>query len=481
MAPFPEKLRSLSQELRTRFHLEYLNEVASDFRKFLYKATLYGINGNEKRYAALVASGLKHIAKDLTNPRLQEEIFSILRKINLIAFDSYELRRVMELFYDDNSSLLINAQGLRQSDKLFFIAQVRRVILTDNRDEWIKPISQKIEKIINLHRQNPFDSDTTYLLLTILSFGGKRSYEFTSKYLHSTLNEENLKKYGKTKYIFHLLKIAYTDNKFNLPTQDVVKLIDLAFGKLGLDGRTFTEGWHWACEEKTALFRQNYYLKNLEVMCHLESAHPGIISALHKQFGIINFARYPREILVEQYKNINNTTQKYGVILYPEYDWNSAFSDDTPQLRQLFLDSKNHFLVRVIECTGRRSAISIINRLRKRYGKISWIVVGGHGDDDGKSFRIGYLAEDSTVSVKDISRAGRSLLLGFENKPRLVLVSCSGGLPGGTAEEFNKNGFEVIATKVPTSLSSLRLKKRSLDQRTLEASFEHVFSKVTYR
>ncbi len=215
----------------------------------------------------------------------------------------------------------------------------------------------------------------------------------------------------------------------------------------------------WNSSRSELSVGDHYMLKiweyNLRELISLEVSQPGITSYLYSNFGILDFDRYPREILLDQYENRNNSETPYGVVLYPYNDHNGAFYNRQP-LNGLHSDLRKIGLnLRVYECADKLSVISALNRARHAYGKISFAVIGGHGTEHSIQFGQGN-SRNNLLSSEDILRSGASTVTqAFIDDPTIILVSCSTGAEKGIGQEISDLGATVIAPNMPTTLKDI--------------------------
>ena len=232
--------------------------------------------------------------------------------------------------------------------------------------------------------------------------------------------------------------------------ESVIKCFDL-------DPQTTLNAWIVSNESATAM--HNFEV-NLYSLFEIENARPGIARLLWKEFGILDYGRYPTELLVRQFDEFENINSPYGIVIYPRYDHNGAFNGDRGLLFELTVNVVgNGHLLRVIEVGDRRELARNLIKLDKRYGsnqKISFAIIGGHGEKDGIVFG----NESSRIPIEDLTGRGHIKSRNFFNEqPTLILFSCSTGAKGGFAQELSKLwGVKVIAPDKPTHASSIDIK-----------------------
>jgi len=220
---------------------------------------------------------------------------------------------------------------------------------------------------------------------------------------------------------------------------------------------------------------------NLDMMRKLGINYRGCVKPLAKQFGIRDFARYPYELLVDQYLNMDKDDSPYGVILYPFRDHNGVFYGDVGAFDDLHEQLRGKYRIRVIECEDKIDIAKNLGRLRKKYPehKISFAIVGGHGSkssivfggNDKKNileisdFYLPRGKEPSDTHFVKAIKEGRSLpghydkridkSSFFEPNSNIVLVSCSTGAKRGIAQKLSQAlGMKIIGPEISTNFSS---------------------------
>lgn len=206
---------------------------------------------------------------------------------------------------------------------------------------------------------------------------------------------------------------------------------------------------------------------SIEAMKTLESKVSGSVKRLAEEYGIREFGRYPPELLLAQLSE-EETSQPYGVAIFPRSDHNGAFDHAGKSLETLFRQTLGHFGVKVIEVEDVPSAGGKLARFNAQYGnehKISFAIIGGHGTPEAIQFgEPAYLPEGKRGNFFTRERAksarierGREF---FVDNPTIVLISCSTGAKSGQekgiAEELAKAlKADVIAPKVDTNIQDL--------------------------
>jgi len=221
-------------------------------------------------------------------------------------------------------------------------------------------------------------------------------------------------------------------------------------------------------EESTRIWRAtatsgDYLERNFETMEFLEREQPGSVSILNKDFGVLCFGRYPKEMLLRQFNMRNDDKYPYGIVISPKNDNNSTFFDYSSLLEPID-KLKDLYELRAIEVEDKLDIAKIFRMLQKRYHshKITFAFVRGHGYKYGISFGLGKREEipenrGKFLHSEDIDDPRfENYLQYFEDSPTFILSSCNTGRPGGIAENFSKKfNANIIAPTKITPIDSI--------------------------
>jgi hypothetical protein len=217
------------------------------------------------------------------------------------------------------------------------------------------------------------------------------------------------------------------------------------------------------------------FAENLHELTTLEKERPGIGKVLQSEFKINAFARYPTKLLVAQYDQRNTRDgTPYGIVITAMADWNGSFYN-FGAVEALYDQIQGKYRIKIYETEDIFGMITALNSSRKDYGKISFAIIGGHGQPD--SITLG----SSNLDKSQITRKGASALkLAFVEKPTIILRSCSTGALGGIGQEISKLDATVIAPSVPTSKLTINAKINSKGKIAFEVEYSPESSKKTY-
>lgn len=221
--------------------------------------------------------------------------------------------------------------------------------------------------------------------------------------------------------------------------------------------------------------------RNLTALYEIESNRPGIGKVLQEEFGINDFARYPKELLIAQYdKKDTQDNLPYGVIIYPKVDYNGALYQNLPQFEDVFSQLQGKYKIAVWEVKNLLEIVSALNKSRHRYGPISFAIIGGHGAPE--NIRFGKKdTRRSEVGKTDLERSGaNSLRLAFVDNPSIILASCSTGQLGGIGQEISKIGANVISPTADTNLDSINVSISDDGRLNFDVKYKLNVSENTY-
>jgi len=230
--------------------------------------------------------------------------------------------------------------------------------------------------------------------------------------------------------------------------QKVNRLLEFVVKTYGLDPKTTIDAWQLSFS-RGALVDEDKIQKtvsfNLQRMFEIEFQRPGIVKELNSRFGIVDFAKYPRDLLIAQYdERDKEISSPYGIIINSTADRNGAFYSQESLYANLYDQLKDKGRIIIFEASSLTELISILNSCRHNHGKISFAVIGGHGTIDNIEFS--RTTPRNKLSIKDARMRGvEAVRQVFTTNPTIVLNACETGKSGGLAEEIAKKGVKVIA------------------------------------
>jgi hypothetical protein len=280
------------------------------------------------------------------------------------------------------------------------------------------------------------------------------------------MNTHEIHRDDKIDFVIKMLKSP--DKRIHMAGRIVEREL---LGEIGLNAHKTVREWQsgWPDEEEAVRRGKDIYqvdAMNLKMIFELEEAEPGICAVLQEEFNISSFARYPKDMLLRQYRERDRTDKKYGIVIYPKLDWNSAFYE--AQYGLLTLDANvQDYAIRIFECGTKVDVARSLIKSRRRYGrdnKIAFGVIAGHGSSESITFGGTDTTDSRHVFTKeDLKGRGVSRITDFfDPDATLILISCSTGKPEGVGENLSKLlDLKIIAPDEPTNLFAVRTTKKN--------------------
>jgi len=154
----------------------------------------------------------------------------------------------------------------------------------------------------------------------------------------------------------------------------------------------------------------------------------GKVGELYNKFGIEYFSRYNQDILEEIGRNSDVSASPQKPILLAvvgKVDWNGAFySFGNTDMAKLM----NHYKMLICEVDSEQAFYIKVREIRGWYGKISALIISGHGSPDSIALG-GYGSGSGVLESMDENRI-MQLRESFLENPVIVLNSCSTGSYG---------------------------------------------------
>lgn len=129
-------------------------------------------------------------------------------------------------------------------------------------------------------------------------------------------------------------------------------------------------------------------------------------------------------------------------------------------MRELYQDLQGGYHIRIIEAKSKIDIARKLIELDRRYGaqhKISFAIIGGHGTENSIQFGDYSYHETNKLLTEDLMGYGvRRTKHFFEEKPTIILESCSTGARSGIGQKLSRQiGARVIAPAQPSNTKSL--------------------------
>lgn len=158
------------------------------------------------------------------------------------------------------------------------------------------------------------------------------------------------------------------------------------------------------------------YFEHFSAVCKLEQLRPGITKVLIDRYGIYSFARYPLDLLVEQYDTRDEKDIPYSTFVVSREDHSGAILSLKDKVAFAHKQATSlGFRLKINEARSLEGIIQRINTLAELHGRISCALLVGHEFDK----QLGELAWNRDA---------------FTPTAAVGLISCFTGVKNGTAQ-----------------------------------------------
>lgn len=211
-------------------------------------------------------------------------------------------------------------------------------------------------------------------------------------------------------------------------SQIMEKVIEPTLRELGLPVDKLRLAWQVAGDSGIAL------IQNLESIKKLESARPGIVSALIAEFNIMNFQRYTDEVLINLFDNRGDAESPYGIMVFAKKDQEGApaFGSSSASVKALSEKlTKLGFRLRIFECGNKGELGRIVVNAKRRYRpKAAFAIVAAHG-------------MPGHISFGDVKNADASDLDAANARAQLNTLDLAGNVSQGWGQ-FLEDGADLV-------------------------------------
>lgn len=312
----------------------------------------------------------------------------------------------------------------------------------------------------NLKKFRPNAVSLATILDTVLKYGNPDQVEVGKQWIIKTIRED--KNDSVRRHVAKQIElIKFWERSSQAEKSSAIESIVSTFG---VDGEQAVEAWTSTGNADirpfdgtpAVLSRNSNFYENISALLEIESSRPGIGKVLQQEFGINDFARYPKDILIAQYDQRDMKDGiPFGVVIYPRDDYNGASYVNVSQLESLFNQLQGKSRIRIWEVRNLSQMMTVFNKSRHKYGPISFAIITGHGTPEQIAFGKKMLGR-SKLEKADLERKGiSSLKLAFVDNPTIILNSCSTGQLQGIGQAISEIGANVIAPIAPTNLDSI--------------------------
>lgn len=194
--------------------------------------------------------------------------------------------------------------------------------------------------------------------------------------------------------------------------------------------------------------------RSFEAMGELENEKPGSVKALNEKFGIDNFQRYPKEILLNQLED-SDPEKKVGLMVFAKDDWSGSFDDQKDVWSKIYNQQKEDVNFRIVECgTKIDLARQLIKSKQDFNQKISLLTLSAHSSEEGFSLSVKG-DEFITVGKEDITDS-QSMKEIFAPNAQLLANACSAGAIEGWVKDVSKEArIKAVGPDVPATIEDV--------------------------
>lgn len=399
----------------------------------------------ERVYIDKIESNVKHLVN--TRPKIRPNVHKFANFGVSFLDDSMQ---GIEARMDDTQSLEEETLLVEAVSELANFGKGEQItksvdFLLKNFDSLLKICELEYDDDDVLDVPYPKSTETFSVLGTIFEKGNAEQLGKVMRRIGEYMHGES----GEAKEVI-LDKIFIAINTRSITKQVIERILN----DYGINSGKVAEDWK--LDSNSSRLLKHLIAKNLARLSDMEAQIPGIGSHLYSEFGITDFARYPKEMLIAQYEDKDKKDDiPYGVLVYPKDESGGSFHYDPLVLQNLYIKLKGRSRIRIFETGDTQGLVHILNDSRKRWGKISFGIIGGHGTRE--TIRLGDSDKKRSILRKEeVERSGASAVkLAFVDNPSIILVSCSTGQLGGIGHELSKIGAKVIAPPTPTHPESI--------------------------
>jgi hypothetical protein len=400
-------------------------------------------------------------------PNPQKEMAAHLARLDMLATDPEHAEETFFGCTFASRALGGNIEGISRNDALLFSANYLRKLYgidlqTKNRhnlNSQITIIEEKLaDSLTNIHLTK---ENVGAYLTTLESIFSSDRWSFPkheaarlvalnhfrlSKLAKGDLTERYNALLGNPNFygtLGNFFSDVYEPKKWNQYQQNKA-LLDRILARLGIEGdtETFINAWSEENDGEYKIDSKN----NLNAIAELETVRPGASKLLHDFYGIRAFARYPTQMLIDQYDNHGKTDKPYGITVTAIEDHNGAFGASKSDAGRPYRGLRDHFYTRAIEAKNKIELGKNLLKLKSLYGdaqKIQFVFLQAHGEPDG--FMLGNYGLFSHIGeISLTTQIGNNTRQLFTEKPVIVLASCSTGAENGIAQKLSRDLYATV-------------------------------------
>lgn len=217
---------------------------------------------------------------------------------------------------------------------------------------------------------------------------------------------------------------------------------------------------------------------NVRCLGELEKAREGIGSTLQGKFNLTAFGRYPEEMLIGQFDDVDKFDGKpHGIVIFCRGDESGAFYNERDILRTLAAGLEGKLRLRIWEARDIMSLSKALIYSGKYYGKAPFGMINGHGNPKNgialDRMPSEYLSKQEFAERGTLADIG--FRVAFERNALLVLNACKTDVPLGLGENLRRLAeFKVIGPETDTHIVSMRLLKSRIPKLSVRFKREPV-------
>jgi hypothetical protein len=279
--------------------------------------------------------------------------------------------------------------------------------------------------------------------------------------------------------------------------------------RYGIDYQEAHEAWGLA----SGFTAGSYEGANLKLIAELEKERKGICKVLTDKeeygFDLINFARYPKQMLIDQYDFRDDTDSEYVHLATSAVDGLGTMWRYRHGISRLYetaaaLEEKSRVRVRAYEVSSKFGLGRAWVKAARKYGPMSGRVVIAHGSHEGIGLgkvteatsdpaHLRFSLDNSPAEVLTKYDFDESRLLAHKNEAgerngpatrtlkrlsvpgcETIVISCETGATGGVVERISRvyNQEAITAPSVPAGLQSVEVSRTKQGKVHLEVAYE---------
>jgi hypothetical protein len=249
------------------------------------------------------------------------------------------------------------------------------------------------------------------------------------------------------------------EDRFGIKNFDLQSFKRVVYNK-EMVNQNFAAGYDWNFildHEESFIDGESYEAaaKAFEVMDELETEVPGSVRLLNEKFGIANFQRYPKEILLKQLQEIDQE-KEVGLLVFAKGDWNGAFDNQSKIWNKLYEQKKDKLNFRIIECDTKNSLAKGLLQTKNEFNnKIALAFLSAHSSPEGFD-----LANDGNeagyVSKENITETTSKMKDLFAPRAQVIANACSSGALAGWVEGLSKESrISAVGPDRPAGISDI--------------------------